>query len=57
VNSPFEIEEYFDKIESTKAMSILKMIENEISKEKMFESIVVLTILFQFIVLLYFKAI
>ncbi len=57
MNSPFEIEEYFDKIESTKAMSILKMIENEISKEKMFESIVVLTILFQFIVLLYFKAI
>jgi hypothetical protein len=41
VNSPFEIEEYFDKIESIKAMSILRMIENEISKEKMFESILV----------------
>lgn len=39
ITNPYEIEEYFDSIETTKTASILRMIENEFSVYQMFLAI------------------
>jgi aminopeptidase N len=39
VSSPYEIEEYFDSIESSKAASIFRMLENEVNEAQMFDAI------------------
>lgn len=35
VNSPYEIEEYFDRVERSKVAAVLRMIEDETSKSRM----------------------
>lgn len=35
INNPYEVEEYFDSVETTKTASILRMLENEFTYSQM----------------------
>jgi glutamyl aminopeptidase len=41
ISNPYEIEEYFDRIETSKVAAVLRMIEEEIGQEKLLEALIV----------------
>jgi aminopeptidase N len=54
INNPYEIEEYFDEVESSKAAAIFKMVEEEKNIAEMYDAI---TVRFQnYLIKIIFKA-
>ena len=45
IRNPYEINEYFDSIETSKATAVLRMIEGELTKEKFLSSLIVTLLL------------
>ena len=41
LDDPYEIEQYFDSVERTKAAAVLRMIENEVSDAVFIDAIIV----------------
>ena len=41
LDDPYEIEQYFDSVERTKAAAILRMIENEVGDAEFIDAIIV----------------
>jgi aminopeptidase N len=49
ISNPYEIEEYFDRIETSKVAAVLRMIEEEVGEDKLLEALRVNTYIFQVI--------